>query len=147
MVKEYLESITSVYKYAAMRKVEDEDRDKAIDKSTTWTIAMDDEKVVDKSKDKDKASTKTTTTTSITAKVKDKDKATTSTVAKDKSENYTKDDVTVFCKNISDWLGYHVGDINDFLTNDISVFKDSILVLHDMGDKLYKKDCTFLHNR
>ena len=69
-VKECLESITSVDKYSAMQKVEDEDIDKAIDQTKSSTIAIDDEKAIDKIKDKYEASTITTTTISITAKIK-----------------------------------------------------------------------------
>ena len=51
---------------------------------------------------------------------------------------YTKDNVIIFCKDRTDLVGYNIGAINDLIIIDISAFKDNILVLCDMGDKLNK---------
>ena len=73
--------------------------------------------------DKDEDSTSTTTTSATTAIARDEDKN------KGSSESYTKYDVIVFCKDRSDWLGYNIGQINDLLTNDMSLFEDLIIDL------------------
>ena len=48
---------------------------------------------------------------------------------------------------MSDWVGYNNGVFNDLSTNDISVFKDRVLVLDDIEDTLNKNTGTILQSK